>query len=203
MVLEQFQIRTTSLLAGAGILGLAISFGAQGLVQDVVTGIFLLYEDQFGVGDQVNFPALNLSGTVQEVGIRITLLTGLSGETVIIPNRLILEVKNLSRGNMTVTVTVTVPVASGQNPEEVRSGLQEAVGCAKLAGITATLSGISAFTPGTVVWTIAAPATLATECDVDHQIRECVVQSLYKHGLSFAELGKGQSADGSSAVSTR
>ncbi len=201
MVLEQFQIRTTSLLAGAGILGLAISFGAQGLVQDVVTGIFLLYEDQFGVGDQVNFPALSLSGTVQEVGIRITLLTGLSGETVIIPNRLILEVKNLSRGS--ITVTVNVPVAPGQNPDKVRAALQEALSCAASKDIHPSLEGITAFDPGTVTWTILAPATLATECAVDHRIRECVAQSFYRQGLNLAEYGKGQSADATSSVSIR
>lgn len=198
MILGRFQIQTTSLIAGAGILGLAISFGAQGLVQDVVTGIFLLYEDQFGVGDQVTFPALALSGTVQEVGIRITRLTGLSGETVIVPNRLILEVKNHSRGQ--VSVTVTIPQAAGEDPACVRSALTQAVGAAQAQVPGAVLVGISAFLSGTVEWTVTAPSTLSTQAAAGRIIRECVAQAFYENHLDFSGTGKGTSGHGTSAL---
>lgn len=184
MVLEQFHIQTTSLIAGAGILGLAISFGAQGLVQDVVTGIFLLYEDQFGVGDSVTFPGLSLSGQVVEVGIRITRLTGPGGESIIIPNRLILEVQNQSRGSQ--IVTIVVPVDVNADPQAVQQALEEAVSTAKSQVPEATLTGITAFGNASVSWTITAPATLSTCGSIDQWIRRCVVESCYRHSIHLA-----------------
>ncbi|SMC03527.1 small conductance mechanosensitive channel [Sulfobacillus thermosulfidooxidans DSM 9293] len=200
MVLARFHVQTTSLIAGAGIFGLAISFGAQGFVQDVVTGMFLLYEDQFGVGDYVTFPALNLSGLVQEVGIRITRLTGSTGETVIIPNRLILEVKNHSRG--TLSVTVPIPVDAGEDPKTVQRALEEAVDTAQSQVPGASLAGITAFTSGTISWSITAPATLSTQSHVDHWIRQCVVESFYRHSIRFAGTGKGLASNGTNTVSS-
>ncbi|POB12078.1 mechanosensitive ion channel family protein [Sulfobacillus sp. hq2] len=199
MVLGRFHVQTTSLIAGAGILGLAVSFGAQGLVQDVVTGIFLLYEDQFGVGDHVTFPALTLSGTVQEVGIRITRLTGLSGETVIVPNRLILEVKNYSRGSL--GVSVVIPVSADENPDRVRRALDYAVQNLQDVVPGASLVGITGFSNGTVEWTISASATLATQSAASRDIREYVAQAFYDEHIHFAGMGKGPVNYDTSSVS--
>ena len=186
MVLAQFHVQPASLIAGAGIIGLAISFGAQGLVQDVVTGIFLLYEDQFGVGDTVTFPALSLSGQVQEVGIRITRLTGSAGETVIIPNRLILEVQNQSRNAPSVTVTIVVPVSAAEDPHAVRTALDEAVQQARAKVPETDLVGITAFGNQAASWMITAVATPDSRGDVDQWIRQCVLESFYRHAIHLA-----------------
>ncbi|MCL4319502.1 MAG: mechanosensitive ion channel family protein [Firmicutes bacterium] len=186
MILGQFHIQTASLIAGAGIIGLAISFGAQGLVQDVVTGIFLLYEDQFGVGERVTFPSLNLSGEVQEVGIRITRLIGPTGDTIVIPNRLILEVENLSRVAEALIVTVVVSVIAQEDPQKVRMALEEAVAAVQNQASEITLHGITGFGNACTMWTITASASPDSRAIVDQWIRQCVLDSFHRHAIQLA-----------------
>ena len=70
MILAEMGVDTTSVIATAGIGGLAIGFGAQSLVKDVITGFFIIFEDQYGVGDFIEVEGT--SGTVEEIGLRIT-----------------------------------------------------------------------------------------------------------------------------------
>ncbi len=83
-VLAQIGLNLAPLLAGVGILGLAISFGAQSLVKDFITGFFILAEDQFGVGDVVTIAGL--SGAVESLSLRVTTLRALDGAVHVIPN---------------------------------------------------------------------------------------------------------------------
>ena len=69
-VLDAVGIEVTGLLAGAGVLGLAVGFGAQSLVKDVISGFFIIFEDQFSVGDYVQIGAA--LGTIEEIGLRTT-----------------------------------------------------------------------------------------------------------------------------------
>ena len=85
MILELFGINTTSIIATAGIGGLAIGFGAQSLVKDVITGFFILIEDQYSVGDYVQIS--DMDGIVEELDLRVTKLRAFSGEIYIIPDR--------------------------------------------------------------------------------------------------------------------
>ena len=105
-VLSALTIDVTGLLAGAGVLGLAIGFGAQNLVRDVITGFFIIFEDQFSVGDYVRIGAAE--GTVEEIGLRTTKLSGLNGEIHIFPNGTIVEVVNFSLNNSIAIVDVSV-----------------------------------------------------------------------------------------------
>src|SRR5690606_1629021 len=84
MVLESIGINTASLLAAAGVAGLAIGFGAQNLVKDVVSGFFILFEGQFRVGDYVGIG--NVEGVVEQTGLRTTWIRSFGGEVHIIPN---------------------------------------------------------------------------------------------------------------------
>ncbi|MGE5559930.1 MAG: mechanosensitive ion channel family protein [Chloroflexota bacterium] len=105
-VFQAFDIPTASFLAGAGIVGLALGFGAQNLVRDMITGFFLIYEDQFAVGDYVTIG--ELSGTVEEMGLRVTKLRDFSGDMHIIPNGSIDRTTNHSRGAMRAMVDVGI-----------------------------------------------------------------------------------------------
>ena len=96
-VLNVFEIPTAPLLATAGLGGLAIGFGAQSLVKDVFTGFFILFEDQFGVGDLVTIGSM--AGTVEDMGLRITKIREYNGNLHIIPNGEIKTVTNHTRGN--------------------------------------------------------------------------------------------------------
>lgn len=94
LVLEKLGIPIMPLLAGASVLGLAVGFGAQSLVKDVLNGFFIIFEDQFGVGDVIQTG--NFKGTVEQIGLRMTRIRSATGEQYIIPNGLITEVTNFS-----------------------------------------------------------------------------------------------------------
>lgn len=94
-ILALFGISVTSILAVAGVGGVALAFGAQSLVKDVITGLFIMLEDQFGVGDQITVNGL--SGAVESQGLRTTRIRGENGELHIIPNSLIATLTNKNK----------------------------------------------------------------------------------------------------------
>ncbi|PBB05177.1 mechanosensitive ion channel family protein [Salimicrobium humidisoli] len=106
MLLGAVNINIGPLLAGAGIIGLAVAFGAQNLVADVMTGFFLLLERQAEVDDYVTVGGYD--GIVEEIGIRTTKVRGFDGTLHFIPNRLIEGVSNHSRGNMRALVDIQI-----------------------------------------------------------------------------------------------
>jgi small conductance mechanosensitive channel len=93
-------------LAGAGILGLAISFGAQSLVKDIISGFFILSENQFAVGDVIE--AAGKSGVVEKMTLRVVVLRDLEGRMHIVPNGEIKVVSNMTRGWSRAVVDVGV-----------------------------------------------------------------------------------------------
>ncbi|MBE3590964.1 MAG: mechanosensitive ion channel family protein [Firmicutes bacterium] len=105
-VLAGWGVPVSGLLAGAGIAGLAVGFGAQNLVRDVITGFFLLFEDQFRVGEHVELAGV--SGVVEDIGFRITRVRDFGGQLHMVPNGQIERVTNYSRGSMRLLVTVRV-----------------------------------------------------------------------------------------------
>ncbi|MGE5627087.1 MAG: mechanosensitive ion channel family protein [Solirubrobacterales bacterium] len=86
----------------AGIGGVAVGFGAQSLVKDIINGFFILFEDQFSVGDYINVD--DKGGIVESIELRVTKIRGLTGDLHIIPNGLITKVTNHSRGNIGISV---------------------------------------------------------------------------------------------------
>lgn len=106
MILSTFQINLAPLLASAGVAGVAIGFGARNLVTDFLSGVFMILEDQYGVGDTID--AGVASGEVIEVGLRVTKLRGDNGEIWYVRNGEVKRVGNLSQGWATAGVDVTV-----------------------------------------------------------------------------------------------
>lgn len=106
-VLSLLGVDTSSLLLGAGVAGLAVGFGAQNLVRDILSGFFLLLEDQYSVGDYVNIAGAE--GIVEDVGLRATRVRAFGGELHIIPNGIIPRVTNYSCGPLRVLFEVTIP----------------------------------------------------------------------------------------------
>ncbi|GAB6153417.1 mechanosensitive ion channel family protein [Desulfosporosinus burensis] len=102
-----FNFDTGTILASASVLGVALGFGSQSLVKDVIGGFFILFEDQFSVGEYVK--AGEFSGIVEETGIRATHLRDWGGELHIIPNGSITAVTNFSRGKMRALVDIQMP----------------------------------------------------------------------------------------------
>lgn len=95
MTMEEFGLNLGPLIASAGVIGLAIGLGAQTIVRDVLAGLFMLLEDQYGVGDFIE--VLEISGTVERVGLRITTLRDEAGTLWYLRNGEILKVGNRSQ----------------------------------------------------------------------------------------------------------
>jgi small conductance mechanosensitive channel len=93
-------------LAGAGILGLAVSFGAQSLVKDVISGFFILFENQFGIGDVIE--VAGKSGTVEKMTLRVVVLRDVYGVVHIVPNSEIKVASNKTRGWSRAVVDISV-----------------------------------------------------------------------------------------------
>lgn len=111
-ILDTLNIPTQPILATAGLGSIAIGFGAQSLVRDVFNGFFILFEDQYGVGDYVTINGV--TGTVEEIGLRITRIRSFNGELHIIPNGEIKAVTNASRGNSLAIIDVGIAYESDQ-----------------------------------------------------------------------------------------
>lgn len=121
MVLSAFDINLAPLLASAGVAGVAIGFGARNLVTDFLSGVFMILEDQYGVGDSID--AGVASGEVIEVGLRVTKLRGDNGEIWYVRNGEVKRIGNLSQGWSTAGVDVTV--RPSENLDRVKAVLNE------------------------------------------------------------------------------
>lgn len=115
-VLSVLRINLAPLLASAGVAGVAIGFGARNLVTDFLSGVFMILEDQYGVGDVID--AGVASGTVVEVGLRVTKLRGDQGEIWYVRNGEVKRIGNLSQG--WATAVVDVQVGSGEDLDRAR-----------------------------------------------------------------------------------
>lgn len=105
-VIKFFGIEVTGLIATAGIGGLALGFGAQNLVRDVITGFFILFEEQFGVGHYVEINGVG--GIVEEMALRVTKIRDFNGDLHIVPNGEISKVTNKSSGKMRALIEISI-----------------------------------------------------------------------------------------------
>jgi small conductance mechanosensitive channel len=106
-VLPEMGVNTTALLAGTSLIGLAVGFGAQSLVKDIISGLFILFENQYAKGDVVNIAGVG--GVVEDITLRTTVLRDLDGAIHSVPNGQVNVATNLtrtwSRANMIVSVS--------------------------------------------------------------------------------------------------
>lgn len=101
MLLSELGVAVGALIAGAGILGAALGFGAQNIVRDLLSGLFIVFEDQYGIGDSVDLG--EASGVVESVGLRITQLRDAKGTLWYVRNGEILRVGNMSHKKNSAT----------------------------------------------------------------------------------------------------
>ena len=180
---EALGVPTASIIASAGIVGLAVGFGAQNLVRDVLTGFFILFEDQFAVGDYIE--AVGVAGVVEEVGLRVTRLRDFSGVLHIVPNGTIDKVSNHNRGYLRAMVDIRV--AHEENPERVRQILEEVA-----KSVTADtpevvegplVLGITDITEAGVVFRLWARTEPMQQWNVEREIRRRVKLAFDREGI--------------------
>lgn len=183
LILSQFGFNLGPILAGAGVLGLAIGFGAQSLVKDVITGFFIIFEDQFAVGDVIQTGANK--GTVEEIGIRVTRLRSASGEVHIIPNGLITQVTNFSTHNSLAIVDVTVAYEADLEKAMTitKDTAKEVYNNSDLLVKEPAILGVQAVTNTDVTLRITAECRPNAQPEVIRLLNMELMRSLEQHGL--------------------
>ena len=109
-VLSELGVAVGAIIAGAGIMGAAIGFGAQSLVRDLISGLFIVFEDQYGVGDSVDLG--QATGVVESVGLRVTQVRDVSGTLWYVRNGEVVRVGNQSQGWSRVVLDIALPYES-------------------------------------------------------------------------------------------
>lgn len=192
MILEFCGIPVQGLLAGAGILGLAVGFGAQSLVKDIISGFFIIFEDQFSVGDYIKVNTFE--GEVLEIGLRTTKLKSKTGELHVIPNGSIIQITNFSVLNSVSIVDISIP-----NNDQVE--LAEKLIQQQLRGLETKieeivkqpeLKGIETHTPEELVLRIVTETKPLKENEVSRQVRKEIKAILDEHGIRSTSKGGGE-----------
>lgn len=174
------------LLASAGVGGVALGFGAQSLVKDFLSGIFMILEDQYGVGDVIDTG--EAVGTVEEVTLRITRLRDANGVTWYIRNGEIIRIGNLSQHR--ATVVVDLPVAYDEDVATVTDVLGNAA--TEMAADpawegrlldTPTVAGVESITGTTMTMRVLAEASPSDKFAVQRELRQRLKTALDRAGI--------------------
>ncbi|MCC3778570.1 mechanosensitive ion channel family protein [Streptomyces sp. UNOB3_S3] len=208
-VLSVLKINLAPLLASAGVAGVAIGFGARNLVTDFLSGVFMILEDQYGVGDEVD--AGVAKGTVIEVGLRVTKLRGADGEIWYVRNGEVKRIGNLSQG--WATAGVDVQVRSDEDLDRVRAVIErtgeemqkDEPWSERLAEPVEVL-GLNAVYLDSVVVRVSAKTVPGKALSVERELRWRIKRALDAEGIPMvgqpqeAELRTAAAADLAAAV---
>ena len=186
MILEDiFGVNTRAILAGAGVVGLAVGFGAQNLVRDIITGFFILFEDQFRVGEYISTGGV--TGVVEEMGLRTTRIREWTGQYHIIPNGEITKVTNYDRGEM--LAIVEIGIAYEEDIDRAIAVMQE-TGAAMAREVEAVVEdpvvmGVVGLDDSQVLIRVAAKAMPGQQWGVERELRKRLKQAFDAHGIEI------------------
>ena len=190
MALSVFGVNVTSLLAVAGVGGVAISFGAQTLVKDIISGMFIWVEGNIAVGDMVTINGL--TGTVEKVAIRTTTLREFNGNICVIPNGDIRTVTNMSRDFKRAIVDVRCPYEADQ--ARVVAILEDEMEKAgrEIEGVTAKpeVMSILSFETDAVVVRVAAQCPIGEHWRIERDLRSRIKARFDKEGIEMPHYQK-------------
>ncbi|MCC3767790.1 mechanosensitive ion channel family protein [Streptomyces sp. UNOC14_S4] len=208
-VLSVLKIDLAPLLASAGVAGVAIGFGARNLVTDFLSGVFMILEDQYGVGDEID--AGVAKGTVVEVGLRVTKLRGTNGEIWYVRNGEVKRIGNLSQG--WATAGVDVQIRSDEDLDRVRGvvarvseEMQKDEPWNERLWEPVEVLGLDAVYLDSVVVRVSAKTMPGVATSVERELRWRIKRALDAEGIRIvgrppeADLETTQSADPTSGV---
>lgn len=188
ITLDLFGVNTTSIIATAGIGGLAIGFGAQSLVKDIITGFFILLEDQYSVGDYIQTNGYD--GIVEDLGLRVTKLRAFSGELHIIPNGNIEIVTNNTRGAMRALVQISI--AYEEDIDRAMVVLQKACDRIKNSNESIlegpTVVGVANLSEYGVDINVVARTKPMDQWSVERELRKSLKEALNKENIQIPYL---------------
>ena len=185
VVMSLLNINIMPVLASAGVAGIAIGFGAQSLVKDVISGFFMLFENYYEVGDYVE--CAGIKGFVEEVGLRSTKIRDWSGELHICPNGHMMVVTNYSRGD--INTIVPIPVSYGGDLSSAMYAIKEV--CVEIkeqyAQVTdgPTVLGVGNLEKGQVIVNILFSSALNDKFAIERQLRLRCKEALDRLGMSI------------------
>ncbi len=179
-----YQFIGTISLTFASIGGVAIGLGTQNLIKDIVNGFFIVFEDQFSVGDYINIG--DKGGIVESIGLRLTKLKDFNGDIHVIPNGSIAQITNHSRASM--RVLVEVDVAYEEDVDRVTEVLQGV--CEKFRDNEDIVEGpkvlgVSALKDSGVTFTLWATAKSMTQWECERNLRREVKKALDREGIEI------------------
>ena len=186
MALRSFHVDPLPVLTAAGVVGLAIGFGAQKLVRDVISGFFVILENQYAVGEYVTVSGV--TGTVNDVGMRTTSIRGDDGKLYVLSNGSVDLICNHSRGSVETGIDVTI--SAEEDVERVVGILndlgQEFIRTTRKLESPFRVVGVSSFTAGAVTIRIEARGIPPALEEVQMAFREKVRQRLIEAGVKLA-----------------
>jgi len=173
----------TQILAAAGVVGIAIAFGAQTMVKDLLAGVLIWVEKSITIGDVVTVN--DLSGTVEAISIRTTTIRNYNGNVYIIPNGDIRTVTNMSRGFKRAIVNVPCPYEENQERLVAMVKEEMEIAAREIEGITSVpdVMSIVSFEPNSVTLQIAVPCPVGQHWRVERDIRSRVKTRFDKEGI--------------------
>lgn len=185
MILESLSIPISTLLAGAGIAGLAIGFGAQSLVRDIISGFFIVFERQFSIDDYVGIA--EIEGTVMEIGLRTTKVLSWTGEEHVIPNGNITQVVNYSIYNGMSVVDIHVPYDINIQvlEDKINQIIVNLPNEYEIFTDTPYIQGIRELDLSNYVVRILAETTPASQWQGERFIRKELQRKLYNDGINI------------------
>ncbi len=195
MVVQRFGVPLAGFVAPATVVGVALGFGAQRFVQDLLAGFFVITERQYGFGDLIRISVLGVStavlGTVEEVSLRITTVRTVNGEAVITPNGQIVQVTNLSRGWARVVIDVPIPATADviRISEILRQVGAAAFAAAELRPLlldTPSVMGVESLEVDLFTIRFVARTLPGRQFDVGRALRVRISQALSRVGISLA-----------------
>ena len=177
----------THLLASAGVLGIAVGFGAQSLVRDFLSGLFILIEDQYGVGDEVDL-GMGAQGIVEKVDLRLTHVRSFNGTLWHVRNGEIIRAGNKTQQWSRAVAEIRVPAGSDRGA--VRAALGRAVDAVTsdsdfypILMETPSVRGIDALTDGNYLFTIHGKVRPGTDGDVSRALLDAAQLELVQAGI--------------------
>jgi moderate conductance mechanosensitive channel len=191
-VANQLGLPLGSLVAPAAVLGAALGFGAQRIVQDLLSGFFLITEKQYGFGDLVEL-SVNAGGTavgtVEDVTLRVTKLRTGDGEMYTVPNGQIVKALNMSKDWARAVVDVPVPTSADLNRvNEVLGGVAKAAmdddGLPDLLLDEPSLMGVESIEVDTVNLRMVARTLPGKQFEVGRELRSLIVASFRRNGIA-------------------
>ncbi len=178
------QIFNTIALTFTGIGGVAVAFGAQSLVKDIINGFFILFEDQYAVGDYINIE--DKGGIVESIELRVTKIRDFNGDLHIIPNGLITRITNHSRGSARVLVEVDIAYEEDVDKAiEVLSGVCEIFKNNENMVEGPQVAGVSALKENGLTIRVVGKAKPLTNADCEMKLRKEIKKALTSEAIEI------------------